>query len=316
VKETVWAALVGSLVRWLLMLIAGPLVAKGIIGEDLLRRLLDEGAAQVVAAIIAGGVLLWSFRQKIYGFVKAQVARLLPANTSPEQVEAQAAQISVVDKLAIALTPSAQPRVSSIVAALLIPTLLFGSLGLTSCNRLSGNQAISNTRKFLNTLDSAASNTRNAIIITHELFTLGLINGLEARAFTEKLRKLNASVGQVAKGAEKVLTFDEKGNAILVINAASRAEIDRLVDALSAAAQDVLKDPVLLGGVGSVVKSKYSALIAAVNPLIKLLTDIVPKLKAATGVIHQQLAIRPDELRELLRSITAHVQEAEHIPAG
>lgn len=101
--STVWGALIGALIRWILMLIAGPLVAKGIIGDDLLERLMSEGTAQIVAGVISVGVLLWSFRAKIVAWVKLRFALNAEPTASISAVESRVSAVPETTKVSMAL---------------------------------------------------------------------------------------------------------------------------------------------------------------------------------------------------------------------
>lgn len=104
----VWKLVLYSVVQWLLMLIFAPLVKRGIIPQELLDRLLDEGAQQAVAGLIALGVLAWSLRDNIVAVAKVVIAAAKPEETPLKEVDRTARRLSFREKLWLAINQQAR----------------------------------------------------------------------------------------------------------------------------------------------------------------------------------------------------------------
>jgi hypothetical protein len=102
--KTVWAGILGSFIRVALTFIGSRLLAKGLISQELLDRLLTEGTAQILGYALVGVAILWSLRNKIIGFVKMRVALLSPPKTSAAEVDTAVSEIPLTEKIAIATT--------------------------------------------------------------------------------------------------------------------------------------------------------------------------------------------------------------------
>lgn len=79
--------LAGSAVRWLLVLIGGFLVKKGIITDAQSQTYVDQLLPVAIGAVMAGGALLWSFWQKKHANEKIDTALALPAGTDRAVLE-------------------------------------------------------------------------------------------------------------------------------------------------------------------------------------------------------------------------------------
>jgi hypothetical protein len=104
----VWKLALSAIVQWLLMLIFAPLVRRGIIPQELLDRLLDEGTQQVVAGLIALGVLAWQLRVHIIAVAKVVIAAAKPEETPVREVDRTARQLSFREKLWLAINQQAR----------------------------------------------------------------------------------------------------------------------------------------------------------------------------------------------------------------
>src|SRR5688572_21284484 len=104
-QNSVWGALIGSIVRWALAAIFGGLVMKGIIDQATLDRLLTEGVALIVTAILGVGVpLLWSWYAKVVAKVREKSAlEVSPGPGAVAEVTKKTAETPLPEKISIAI---------------------------------------------------------------------------------------------------------------------------------------------------------------------------------------------------------------------
>lgn len=84
--------LMGSGVRWVLVLVGGILVKKGIVSSDQSAAYVEQLTPVLIGAAMAGAALLWSLWQKKHANTKIDLALTLPAGTSRETLEKKADQ--------------------------------------------------------------------------------------------------------------------------------------------------------------------------------------------------------------------------------
>jgi|SRR5690349_8598037 len=100
-KETIYSKFLESIIRYFIVLLAGYLVRKGVVDVETANKFTASAALQLTAALIAfAGALWFSYKDRIFSFVKTRVGIALPPNTSIEKVVAIAN--SVADKKAVA----------------------------------------------------------------------------------------------------------------------------------------------------------------------------------------------------------------------
>lgn len=85
---------VGSIVRWVLVLLAGILVKKGIISTEQTEVYVQQLTPVLIGAAMAGIALVWSIWQKRHAAKKVDVALTLPAGTSRETLEKKVDQVA------------------------------------------------------------------------------------------------------------------------------------------------------------------------------------------------------------------------------
>jgi hypothetical protein len=86
-KETVYGAFLFSILRHILSMVTGILVAKGIVTTESADEFTTTAAIQISAAIITFATALWlSYRDKIWNFLKVRVGIWMPPNSTPETV--------------------------------------------------------------------------------------------------------------------------------------------------------------------------------------------------------------------------------------
>ena len=78
---------VGAAVRWVLVLIGGFLVKKGIISTDQTEIYIQQFTPVLVGFALAGLALLWSFWQKKHANTKVDVALTMPAGAARADLE-------------------------------------------------------------------------------------------------------------------------------------------------------------------------------------------------------------------------------------
>lgn len=78
---------IGSGVRWVLVLVGGILVKKGIVSSDQSAAYVEQFTPVLIGAAMAGVALLWSLWQKKHQGEKVQKALDAPAGTSLAQLE-------------------------------------------------------------------------------------------------------------------------------------------------------------------------------------------------------------------------------------
>lgn len=88
-KETVTQRFLFSLFRHILTGICTILVQRGWVTAELSDEFTSTVALQIAAGVIGlGGVLWFSYKDKVWEFVKTNVAKLLPPSTSMETIVA------------------------------------------------------------------------------------------------------------------------------------------------------------------------------------------------------------------------------------
>jgi F0F1-type ATP synthase membrane subunit a len=93
-KETVFHRFVYSIIRHFITLIAGYLVSRGIVDADLANEFTTEAAMQISFALVAFlATLYFSYKDKVWEFVKTKVAIILPPTVDVERVAEVAATI-------------------------------------------------------------------------------------------------------------------------------------------------------------------------------------------------------------------------------
>lgn len=100
-KETVYYRVMLGIIRHFISAIATVLVAKGWIDSDTANEFTASASAQIVIGLIAFlTTLYFSYKDKIWEFVKTRVGIALPPNATMEKVVAVAH--TVEDKKAVA----------------------------------------------------------------------------------------------------------------------------------------------------------------------------------------------------------------------
>ncbi|HYE75221.1 MAG TPA: hypothetical protein VEF04_17900 [Blastocatellia bacterium] len=99
----VWKELLKELLKWLLGVIFAPLVAKGILSDELYTRLMTEGVQQILGVVIALLLLLWGMRQQIISTAKTVIAAQLPEQTSVKEVNEAAKELTFKEKVQVAV---------------------------------------------------------------------------------------------------------------------------------------------------------------------------------------------------------------------
>jgi hypothetical protein len=178
--------IVGAVVRWLLTLVFGSLIAKGIVSGEQVGEL---------AIWIAGGalVLVWALWQKYRGEVLRRLALSLPAGTQETELQRAA-------RLARGKNPPPPPGASGFVQGLafvLVPAL---ALGLSGCGK---DDLAKGLRKAITSADFALKTAENA-------YQTGFLTYEQRRATFEVGRDLNATLTEanevVATLPEEIIT--------------------------------------------------------------------------------------------------------------
>lgn len=86
-------SVVGSAVRWLLVLVAGVLVKKGIISTEQTDVYVQQLTPVLIGVAMAGVALVWSIWQKKTANKKIDVALTLQAGADREDLEKKAAKV-------------------------------------------------------------------------------------------------------------------------------------------------------------------------------------------------------------------------------
>lgn len=138
-----------------------------------------------------------------------------------------------------------------------------------------------NTRKMLLAFSDAAHYTRLALNTNMMLARTNVIAPERALVFNESLRKFNAAQKKFETFLDSpgVLAFDEQGKATLTMTVIQRGEAQGLLDAVAAAAADVLGDE-LLGG-SAKLSQQYRPLIIALKDLSKRIATALSSIKQA-----------------------------------
>lgn len=163
-----------------------------------------------------------------------------------------------------------EPKILPVVLAV----AMLGNL--TACSYLGGSQA-SATRKFILLLDRAAADTRISLNTTHTLVLGNIIKPEAGLSLTDKLQKFNAANRALYNFTTSAIEYDKQGNGTLYITPKNADTINKLIDALSATAQDVLSDDVLTGSLQN--RSQFKQLVAMLQTLTKEIADLTIMLK-------------------------------------
>ena len=83
---------VGSGVRWLLILVGGILVKKGIISTQQSDVYVQQALPVAIGAVMALVALIWSFWQKKHANTKIDVALTMPVTADRADLEKKVAQ--------------------------------------------------------------------------------------------------------------------------------------------------------------------------------------------------------------------------------
>ena len=106
----IWSVLLGQLVRWLLLLIIAPFVTRGIVSQQVLDQVLNEGTQHIVAIIIAALLFGWSAWRKIIAHLKIKIAGTFPADTPDAVLSAEVNAIPTTTKIAEAFHSTTPKR--------------------------------------------------------------------------------------------------------------------------------------------------------------------------------------------------------------
>lgn len=87
----VWKGLITSLLRYLLAMVLGPLVLRGILGKDVVDKFADIAAVQLAGIVVYAALLLWTSRNKFVWWRRLKLAVLVSKNVPPEVVVEAAA---------------------------------------------------------------------------------------------------------------------------------------------------------------------------------------------------------------------------------
>ncbi len=77
-------AYLGAVIRWLIALVSGYLISKGIVDRELADQFGAEAALALAGALVT---LLWALWNKWRGHFKLEKALAAPAGTTREQLE-------------------------------------------------------------------------------------------------------------------------------------------------------------------------------------------------------------------------------------
>jgi uncharacterized membrane protein YccC len=83
---------VGSAVRWILVLVGGILVKKGIISSDQSNVYVSQFTPVLIGVAMAGVALVWSLWQKKHANTKVDVALTMQAGADRAQLEQKVTQ--------------------------------------------------------------------------------------------------------------------------------------------------------------------------------------------------------------------------------
>lgn len=95
----IWRPILSALVRWLLLLLLAPLVARGILDQETVDGWLGEAAGQIVTVLLTLAVLGWSILDKIITRTTMKEALVAPASSTIAEVKATVAAMPVSEQI-------------------------------------------------------------------------------------------------------------------------------------------------------------------------------------------------------------------------
>lgn len=263
-----FALFFGSVVRWGCNVIAGYLIAKGVLtpsaGDDLVYGL--------VASIPP---LLWALWQKYKSRLHFLTALELPANASEADVKDILDNSTQREKLAFVTRKS----VSQLLLFLcLLPLLLLSQACPLAPNPQEA--ARSAEEKFAAYTDRIAEHIGRGMKTTELLVDLQTITPARGTAITDVLLSFNAGNKELIVAAKKFIVVED-GKRILRFTENGRLELERLADALSTSATNLLSNPAILR-IDPKARSQLLTLIKPAEAAAKSLARLIRQAKNFT----------------------------------